>query len=109
MSIDIQDLDKAKLLAKLYNDAQYIGLDANHQKMSVNDAQGVIDDHGLKFETVGGRSLHIDLTGDTLDSTDYNRSNGYAAAESAVDTVRQRGYQKDDAALEKAAAAIQPS
>ena len=105
MSIDIQGLDKAELLAKLYNDSQHIGIDgASHERMSVEDAQNIIDDHGLVFQTVGGRAIHIDLSGDTIEDTSlYNQMNGYAAAESAIDAVRQRGYAADDAALEAAA------
>lgn len=99
---NIKDLDKAELLAKLYNDAQHIGLDADHRYMTLEDAQEVIDEAGLSFDTLGGRAIHMDLSGDEIDTTLYNQMNGHAAAESAVETVRQRGYAADDVALEEA-------
>ena len=92
--IDISGLDKADLLAALFNASKPLGLgflDPGSQKpMTKADAQIEISEKpGLYFDYVRGRVVKCDISGDTLRTGSYNRDNGAGAAEAVVGSVRQ--------------------
>ena len=90
--INIAGMNKAEVLAKLYNASKPVGnghLFATDQKMTVDDAQKIIDtssDNGgdLYFDYLHGRVMKIDLAGDQLDPFLYDRDNGGGAAARAI-------------------------
>lgn len=93
--MDIKGIDKAELLAALYNASWQQGLGFLHSrgtaKMTKEQAQVEIslclDD--LYFDYLHGRPLKIDLNGDTLETRLYNRDNGgEGAAEEIVYNLR---------------------
>lgn len=102
-NIDIAGLDKAKVLAALYNHAKPLGMGLLHYNpdpMTVETAQellggGVmpngIGSHygkGKYFDYLQGRVMKVDIGGDTLNPNLYDRDNGEGAAAKAIDSIR---------------------
>lgn len=107
-SISIKGIDKAVLLAALYNNAKPVGmgmLQARPGALTRDDvmkAMYVGDDSTRMFgETLGresqklhfdylfGRPLKVNLAGDTLETALYNRDWGDGAAEKIVESLRE--------------------
>jgi hypothetical protein len=95
MTISIADLDKAAVLAALYNHAQQQGRGyadpRGYQQMSAPEAAQVLaarPDGDIDY--LYGRGLKVDLSGDTLDPWGYDRNNGAGAAERAIQPLRAR-------------------
>ena len=97
--VDISGLDKADLLAALFNAAKSQGLGfsvpGTQEPMTKEQAQYEINNikkyqhDTLRFDYVRGRVIKCDLFGDKLRTGGYNRDNGEGAAETVVDSVRQ--------------------
>lgn len=104
-SIDITGLSKAAVLAALYNRAQPQGLGFIHfdpTPWTEADAEAYITNNGsvmvqsasrldLYFDYVKGRVVKCDLSGDSFDSSLFNRDNGSGAAESVIEELRKNG------------------
>jgi hypothetical protein len=101
--VDISGLDKAALLAALYNHSQPAGmgwLQALPGDMTVEHARELIDSganpdyirarDGIYFDYLYGRPLKIDLGGEVLRTYGYNRDNGDEAAERIVADLRAK-------------------
>jgi len=104
--IDIKGINKAELLAALFNESKQQGMGLYDRRgakpMTVEDAQSVIDDRlrywtekgisaeavmseqGLRFDYLRGRVMKVDIGGDELDPRLYDRDNGFGAADDAV-------------------------
>lgn len=101
MSVNIDGLSKAAVLAALYNASNPQGMgfmrfDAS--AMSEATAQGILNDiterspRQVYFDYLQGRVMKIDLTSDTeFDPWGYDRDNGQGAAQRAVDALRRSG------------------
>ena len=95
--IDITGLNRAQLLAALYNKAQAQGMGYLHLDkyiMTDEEAHKLIDyqkaEFGhLYFDYVKGRSMKINLGGDTLDPRFYDRDNGQGAVAAIVEQLRK--------------------
>jgi hypothetical protein len=105
--VNIAGIDKATLLAAIYNGAgspRGMGMyQARAGKMTREVAEDIIkqgDDTGrmfpgsresgsLYFDYVFGKSLKVDLSGDEMDSWLYNRDNGQDALENIVAALRK--------------------
>lgn len=108
MEIDISGIDKAELLAALYNEARPLGLGYLHYDptpMTREQALEIMekgDDHAqmfssmvrgrgnLYFDYVKGRPLKVNLEGDTLSTHLYDRDQGEGAAARVVAELRAR-------------------
>lgn len=102
--VNIAGLDKAELLAALYNNAVPLGmgfLRARSGKMSREEAQTEWIDKNkshdvgiggqyLYFDYVNGRPLKVDLSGNEMRTSLYNRDQGEGAAERVVAELRAR-------------------
>ncbi len=103
--VNIAGLDKAELLAALYNRSGPVGmgyLRAKKGDMTVEEAREMLtrgDDHQrdfncrrpderLYFDYLHGRPLKIHLGGDVLRTHLYNRDNGAGMAETIVEELR---------------------
>jgi hypothetical protein len=86
--MDIGHLDKAEVLAALYNAAKIQGGGAFHAKgdlMPVDQAQRILDESKDKyFDYLFGRVMKVDLSQDKVDPWLYNRDNGEHAFEKAI-------------------------
>ena len=90
--IDIEGMDKAEILRKLFNASkpQGWGFLQNHsEEMTIEEAREIIETGGerknnLYFDYVRGRVLKVDLSGTELDPRKYDRDNGSGAALAAL-------------------------
>jgi hypothetical protein len=86
--MDISKLDKADVLATLYNRAMPLGMGMLHytpEPMTREEAQVMLDESRDKyFDYVKGRVMKIDLSKDELRTALFNRDNGPDAAENAL-------------------------
>jgi hypothetical protein len=89
--LDISGLDKAELLAGLYNRSKPLGLgflEATQEDMTVDEARRIIQQQGPRFDYLNGRVMKIDLGGDTLNPRGFDRDNGAGATQSVVQAIR---------------------
>lgn len=107
--MDITGLNKAAVLAALYNGSKQQGMGFIHARggegMTVEQAQAEIDKgiaygvcaglskeeaerSALYFDYLHGRVLKVDLNGDDLYTGLYNRDNGKGAAERIIEELR---------------------
>ena len=94
--MDITGIDKAEILAALYNAARPLGLGVLHftpEDMTVEDARTMISDYQedfrgeLYFDYVKGRVMKIRLDSNDLETWLYNRDNGDGAAERVIERI----------------------
>jgi hypothetical protein len=91
--IDISDLNKADVLAALYNSAKPLGMGMLHydpKPMTREQAEGLLKGNDLYFDYVKGRVIKVGLKGDSFDPWLYDRDNGEGAAQQAVDGLRSK-------------------
>lgn len=84
--IDISNLDKAAVLAALYNGSRPQGLGVLHfdpTPMTTEEARSLVEKRTY-FDYLNGRVLKMNLAGDTLDPRLYDRDLGEGAAERAL-------------------------
>ena len=92
--LNTSGLDKADLLAALYNAAKPGASDAFNTRtapMTGSEAQDIINrtKGPLCFTYVKGRALMVNITGDALDTAKYDEKNGKNAAKEVVARLRQ--------------------
>ena len=84
--MDIKGLDKAAILACLYNASKPQGMGFLHytpEGMTVEEARELLKGQTY-FDYLKGRVMKIDLAKDDLETWLYNRDNGPEAAEHAI-------------------------
>lgn len=84
--IDISKLDKADVLAALYNNSRPLGMGVFHYtpaSMTREEAQCYLKNHTY-FDYLKGRVMKVDLSGNTLEPRLYDRDNGRGAAKAAI-------------------------
>lgn len=89
MNISIKGLDKAEVLAALYNNSQPLGMGflapGHSEQLSVEVAKAIIrETDDLYFDYLRGRVMKVDLNGDEFDPRLYDRDNGSGAAQRAL-------------------------
>lgn len=86
-SIDISKLNKAEVLAALYNNSKQQGMGflqaRGRSELTKQEAEELLRD-GAYFDYLHGRVMKVDLAGDALDTWGYDRDNGQGAAERAL-------------------------
>lgn len=95
----IGDLDKASVLAALFNNAAVLGMGFLHplakQDLTVADAAEVLerDDQvrPMYFDYVHGRVMKVDLQGDSISPGYYDRDNGPGKASEVIEHLRRTG------------------
>ncbi len=88
--ISIVDLDKAEVLAALFNGARSQGagfIQYSNEPMTASEARPLIERHAY-FDYVQGRVMKVDLSGDSFDPWAYDRDNGQGAAERTINALR---------------------
>lgn len=101
--MDISTLNKAEVLAALYNAAKIQGGGAFHAKgdlMPVAEAQRILDESKDKyFDYLYGRVMKVDLSKDEVDPWLYNRDNGEHAFEKAIQHLMPKSTAKTGLAV----------
>ena len=90
--VNIAGLDKAEILAALYNRAIVLGLGRLHAvsgDMAVDEARQLLTGSSY-FDYLKGRVMKVDLSGDTLDTRLYDRDNGTGKGEQIIEAVRAK-------------------
>lgn len=93
--IDIKGLDKAAVLAALYNRAQPQGMGFLHfdpKPMTTEEAAvhlEAVKPFDSRFDYLKGRVMKVQILGDELYEGLYDRDNGQGAAARAIDSIRQ--------------------
>lgn len=85
--MDIAKLDKAAVLAALYNNSRPLGMGILHYDpapMTVKAAREILEGGQTYFDYLKGRVMKVDLSGDFLCTDLYDRDNGQGAAERAL-------------------------
>ena len=94
MSINIEGLEKPKILAALYNASRPLGMGFLHydpKPMAENEAKEILKTQTY-FDYLKGRVMKIDLASDKEFSERlYDRDNGDGAALRAIDQLRTFG------------------
>lgn len=88
--IDITGLDKADVLAALYNAARTQGIGLLHYRpgdMTSEEARQRLE-ISTSVDYLRGRVLKVNLSGDSLCPFAYDRDNGQGAAERVIDALR---------------------
>lgn len=85
--MNIQGLDKAEVLAALFNASHQQGMgvwdDRGHSDMTVEKAREALQVTDY-FDYLYGRVMKIGLNSDDVETRLYNRDNGQGAAERAI-------------------------
>lgn len=92
--VTIAGLDKAAVLATLYNASQPVGLGLLHPRantdMTVGQAAVILAAHPdhLYFDYLQGRVMKVDISGDAIDPHNYDRDHYPGACAAAIKTLR---------------------
>ena len=84
--IDITGINKAEILAALYNNAKPIGMGFLHytpEPMTIEAAENLLKENQY-FDYLKGRVMKVNLSGDQLRTELYDRDNGTGAAAKAL-------------------------
>lgn len=91
-TIDIKDINKADLLAALYNNSKVQGMGfmqaKNGAMTSAEAAELLKETH--RFDYLHGRVMKIDISGDELKTYLYDRDLGQGAAQRVVEALRAK-------------------
>ena len=91
--IDISTIDKAELLAALFNNSKTQGLGVLHfdaRSISKEQAEAWLE-KTTYFDYLEGRVMKVELGGDTLNPCLYDRDNGQGAAARAIESMSSKG------------------
>lgn len=84
--VDISGLDKADVLAALYNHSKSQGMGllwSTPEDMGHEEAAQLLNQNSY-FDYLNGRVMKVNLGGSTLDTWGYDRDNGDGAARRAI-------------------------
>lgn len=91
--VSIKNLDKATVLAELYNNSKQLGLGFLNQRgynsLSYNEAVELLK-QSTYFDYLYGRVLKVDLSGDEFDESMYDIDNGQGAAKKVIDHIKNK-------------------
>lgn len=89
--VDIKGINKAELLAALYNNSKPLGLGILHytpENMTKEEAEEILKEDTY-IDYLKGRVMKVDLSKDQFDTYLYNRDNGEGAAERIVEQLKE--------------------
>lgn len=102
--VDIRGLDKADVLAALFNAAKIVDPNAK-DFLWPEQAEELLEKEKV-FTWLYGRSLYIDLSGSEFPSNAYDHDNGQGMAQKIIDNVRETGTHWNQAELDEALVAF---
>jgi hypothetical protein len=89
-TIDISKLDKAEVLAALYNNSRQQGmgfLNVRGREPLTKEQAAELLKETTYFDYLAGRVMKFDLSGETLDPRLYDRDNGTGSAAMALEPL----------------------
>lgn len=86
--VDISGLDKASVLAVLFNRAKSRPFRLGCTAMHVTGARAILDRGKIKLSRLGWRRLDVDLSGDSFDPSGFDSHNGPNAAADIIASLR---------------------
>lgn len=89
-TISIKNMDKAAVLAVLYNNSQPLGINILHYDptpMTIDEAKTLLQ-QTTRFDYLKDRVMKIDLSGDELLTSLYDRDLGEGAAARAIASIK---------------------
>lgn len=93
--IDITGLDKAEVLAALFNGSKQQGMGFLDERgavdMTADQARDILK-QTVDFDYLYGRIMKISLRDNQLNAWLYDRDNGQGAAEAIIDDLRQKTF-----------------
>lgn len=100
--INIEGLEKAEVLAALYNRARPQGMGFLHYHPAPMDVHVAVEllENTERFDYLYGRVMKVDLSSDVVYVVNYDRDNGQGAAAEAVASVRITGDINSDSIRE---------
>lgn len=90
-TISLKDLNKAEVLAVLYNASKPQGMgfmQYDSRPMTKDEAQKLLDNKQTRFDYLKGRIMKVDLSSEELNVRGYDRDNGQGAAARAINSLR---------------------
>jgi len=96
--LDISALDKAEVLAALYNNSKPLGLGYLHydpSEMSREEAAELLTEYKC-FDYLKGRVMKVNLEGGILRTCGYDLDNGSDAARTVIDSLLQKAFQPEE-------------
>lgn len=91
MMINIKGLDKAEVLAALFNGSTQQGMGVLDERgasdMTVDQAREILKTQS-DFDYLRGRVMKIDISGDKIDPRLYDRDRGQGAVEEIINSLR---------------------
>ena len=87
-TIDISKLNKAEVLAALYNKSQPLGMGILYftpEDITTEKAQKLLDQEIYYFDYLQGRVMKVDLSGEEFNTRGYDMNNGEGAAKRAIE------------------------
>ena len=98
--MDIKGLNKARVLAALYNASTPLGLGFMHydpSPMTEEQAREILNEGNFYFDYLRGRVMKINLEHDEVNTSGYNRDNGENAAETVIESLKNENSSNSDA------------
>lgn len=90
--IDITGIDKATLVAELFNNSKPLGMgffaSGSKSPMTKEKAQQYLDRGQTYFDYLEGRVMKVDVSENTLSPEMYDRDNGAGAANKVVEAIK---------------------
>lgn len=93
MNVSLEGLNKADVLAALYNASQPLGMGFLHydpKPMDRKEAEDILA-QTTRFDYLKGRVMKVNLSGDDFNPWLYDRDNGEGAAATVVGALRKSG------------------
>lgn len=94
-TVSIVGLNKAQVLAALYNGAKPQGAGFIHydpKPMDEAEAERILQSGQTYFDYLKGRVMKVDLSGDEIDPYLYDRDNGRNRVDCIMDEVKSQCY-----------------
>lgn len=94
MSVNVEHLDRAMVLAALYNGSRPLGmgfLQYDPKPMTTEEARQLLGPEPVKdcyFDYLKGRVMKIQMGGNSIETRLYNRDNGEQAAEKIIESLQ---------------------
>lgn len=89
--VSIKGLNKAQVLAALYNGSKPQAFGFIHytpQPMTEQEAAATIVNQGFSFDYLNGRVMKIDISNDDVHTQGYDQDNGTGAVEGIINALR---------------------